>query len=186
MAGGQWLLLVYCLLDAVAMAVMLYARGGGTSWERWLLMDRRIFIAIALVALGVAAGGVTRFALERQASAAPESPAGFASPINGGCYIANANNCKIHIDPFVININDGGGARLQQFTLYANGKPIYDFRTDVSNPPGVDYSPSPVMLDFAAECGKKYVVNMIAKDTSDANPLNYGQTTEFTCPASVP
>ena len=39
MAGGQWLLLVYCLLDAVAMAVMLYARGvgvrlgkGGCSW----------------------------------------------------------------------------------------------------------------------------------------------------------
>jgi hypothetical protein len=81
---------------------------------------------------------------------------------------------------------DGAGARLQQFTLYANGIPIYDFRTDVSNPPGADYSPSMVALDFAAQCGKKYTVNMIAKDTSDANPLNYGQTAEFTCPASVP
>ena len=154
-------------------------------------MNRRIFVAVALVVLGAVAGTATRFALQREAAAqgapnVPQAPAGFASPINGGCYIANDNNCKIHIDPFVININDGAGARLQQFTLYANGKPIYDFRTDVSNPPGVDYSPSPVMLDFAAECGVEYEVNMIAKDTSDANPLNYGQTAKFTCPAEVP
>ena len=111
---------------------------------------------------------------------------GFSSPINGGCYIAAANTCRIHLDPFVINIDDGAGARLQQFTLFANGKPIYDFRTDVSNPPGMDYSPSLVMNDFAATCGTAYVVNMVAKDTSDANPLNYGQTTEFTCPTAVP
>jgi hypothetical protein len=149
-------------------------------------MNRRLFIAVALVLLGAAAGVATRFALQRQASAAPESPAGFASPINGGCYIADDNTCKIHIDPFVININDGAGAKLEQFTLYANGSPIYDFRTDVSNPPGVDYSPSMVMQDFAAECGESYVVNMIAKDSTDANPLNYGQTTEFTCPSRVP
>ena len=149
-------------------------------------MNRRLFIAVALVLLGAAAGVATRFALQRQASAAPESPAGFASPINGGCYIADDNTCKIHIDPFVININDGAGAKLEQFTLYANGSPIYDFRTDVSNPPGVDYSPSMVMQDFAAECGVTYYVNMIAKDSTDANPLNYGQTTEFTCPSRVP
>lgn len=149
-------------------------------------MNRRLLIVIALVLLGAAAGAASRYALQRQASAAPESPAGFASPINGGCYIASNNNCRIHIDPFTININDGAGARLEQFTLYANGKPIYDFRTDVSNPPGVDYSPSPVMLDFAARCGETYEVNMIAKDTTDANPLNYGQTAKFTCPANIP
>lgn len=155
-------------------------------------MNRRIFVAVALVVLGMMAGAVTRFAMQREASAAqeapavPQAPAGFVSPINGGCYIANDNNCKIHIDPFVININDGGGAKLQQFTLYANGKPIYDWRPDVSNPPGADYSPSPVMLDFAAECGVTYYLNMIAKDTTDQNPLNYGQTGKFTCPAEVP
>jgi len=27
---------------------------------------------------------------------------------------------------------------------------------------------------------------MVAKDSTDANPLNYGQTTEFTCPSLVP
>ena len=94
--------------------------------------------------------------------------------------------CKIHIDPFTININDGGGAHLEKFTLYANGSPIYDFRTDVSNPPNVDYSPSLVIQDFAAQCGETYYVNMVAKDSTDANPLNYGQTKEFTCPSLVP
>jgi hypothetical protein len=145
-------------------------------------MNRRLFF-IAVALLIVATLGLSRLATKERASAAPD---GFSSPINGGCYITAPDVCKIHMGPFTININDGQGARLEKFTLYANGSPIYDFRTDVSNPPGVDYSPSMVALDFAAECGKKYVVNLIAKDTTDANPLNYGQTAEFTCLASVP
>jgi hypothetical protein len=115
------------------------------------------------------------------ARAAPDI---FASPINGGCYIAATDQCRIHIDPFTIKVQPG--AKLELFTLYANNNPIYDFRTDVSNPPIVDYSPSPVALDFAATCGVAYVVNMVAKDTLDVNPLNAGQTAEFICPASVP
>jgi hypothetical protein len=139
-----------------------------------------VLLLMALVA------GAWRMAVVRQVDAAPEAPAIYASPINGGCYIAAPDVCKIHIDPFTINIKDEVGARLEQFTLYANGNPIYDFRTDVSNPPAADYSPSLVMDDFAAECGKTYIVNMVAKDTSDTNPLNAGQTTQFTCPAIVP
>lgn len=149
-------------------------------------MNRRVLYGAMALVVVVAMGATALAAKQRDAAAAPDTPAGFASPINGGCYIAAPSSCKIHIDPFVININDGAGAKLQQFTLYANGMPIYDFRTDVSNPPGVDYSPSLVMRDFAAQCGESYVVNMIAKDTSDENPLNYGQTTEFTCPSAVP
>lgn len=114
------------------------------------------------------------------------APAGFASPINGGCYIAGPNDCRIHIDPFVININEGGGARLISAQLFANGALIYDFRTDVSNPPGFDYYVDTPALDFGARCGEAFVVNLIAQDTTDANPLNYGQTTEFTCPSGVP
>ena len=114
------------------------------------------------------------------------APAGFASPIHGGCYIAGPNDCRIHIDPFVININDGGGARLVSATLYANGAVIYDFRPDVSNPPSFDYYMSTPALDFGARCGETFYVNLIAQDTTDANPLNYGQTAEFTCPAAVP
>lgn len=149
-------------------------------------MRKRLAVTIFILLLAVVAGLVARFAALDEASAAPAVPAGFASPINGGCYIAAPTVCKIHIDPFTININEGGGARLQQFTLYANGSPIYDFRTDISNPPSADYSPSLVMEDFAAQCGQTYYVNMIAKDTTDANPLNYGQTAQFTCPATAP
>ena len=115
--------------------------------------------------------------------AAPEV---FASPINGGCYIAAENLCKIHIDPFTINIDDGAGAKLERFTLQANGQPIYDFRTDVSNPPGVDYSPSLVALDFAATCGVTYTVNIVGKDTLDTNILNMGQFEDVVCPSTVP
>lgn len=112
--------------------------------------------------------------------------AGFASPINGGCYIAGPNDCRIHIDPFVININDGAGARLIRFELFANGSLVYSFRTDVSNPPGFDYAASMPAQDFGARCGETYFVNLVAQDTTDANPLNYGQTAEFTCPSTVP
>lgn len=146
-------------------------------------MKRRIAIVLALLVGLIALAGLLRWSEARQALAEPQV---FASPINGGCYIAAPNVCKIHIDPFTININDGAGARLVLFQLLANGNVIYDFRTDVSNPPGVDYSPSLVMQDFAAECGQEYTVNMVARDTLDTNVLNTGQTAAFTCPAGVP
>jgi hypothetical protein len=146
-------------------------------------MRRRLLVGLVIMALVVAVGAALHWSETGQALAEPQ---GFASPINGGCYIAAPNVCKIHIDPFTININDGAGARLELFQLYANGSLIYDFRPDVSNPPAVDYSPSLVMQDFAARCGESYYVNMLAKDTTDANPLNYGQTAQFTCPAGVP
>lgn len=146
-------------------------------------MKRRIAIVLALLVGLIALAGLLRWSEARQALAEPQV---YASPINGGCYIAAPNVCKIHIDPFTININDGAGARLVLFQLRANGNVIYDFRTDVSNPPGVDYSPSLVMQDFAAECGQEYVVNMVARDTLDTNVLNTGQMAAFTCPAGVP
>lgn len=148
-------------------------------------MNKRLILAVTLLLILVV-GAALRFAVAREAAAAPDRPAGFASPINAGCYIAADNSCKIHIDPFTINIDENAGATLQLFTLYANDNPIYDFRTDVSNPPRVDYSPSPVMLDFAAQCGETYSVNLVAKDTSDLEPLTYGSTAEFTCPKVVP
>ena len=135
------------------------------------------FIAAVLTAVGASVF------FKSDAGAAPD---GFASPINGGCYITAPNVCKLHVDPFTININDGAGAKLVKFSLYANGNPIYNFQTDVSNPPGVDYTPSLVAMDFAASCGVTYYMNLVAQDTTDANPLNYGQTKQFTCPLGVP
>jgi hypothetical protein len=146
-------------------------------------MTRRLYLILAGLAI---VGLVTIGAGTLFRSRADAAPTGFASPINGGCYIAAPEQCRLHVDPFTININDAGGAKLELFTLHANGKPIYDFRTDVSNPPAVDYTPSLVALDFAATCGETYYMNLIAKDTTDANPLNYGQTAIFTCPAEVP
>ena len=146
-------------------------------------MKRRMIIGLVVLLGAVAVFGALRWSETRRALAEPEV---FSSPINGGCYVAAPDVCKIHMDPFTVNINDGAGERLILFQLYANGNLIYDFRTDVSNPPAVDYSPSLVMQDFAATCGETYFVNMIAQDTGDTNPLNAGQTAQFTCPAGVP
>lgn len=136
---------------------------------------------------GVAVAAILLFGLlgagAPKAVAAPEV---FSSPINGGCYIVAPNVCRIHIDPFTININTSAGAKLVKFTMYANGNPMYDFRTDVSNPPFTNYSPSLVTQDFAAQCGVSYIVNIVGQDSGDANPLNMGQTAEFTCPSTVP
>lgn len=115
------------------------------------------------------------------------APEVFASPINGGCYIAAPGECRLHVDPFTINI--GPGRRLEAFELRANGMPIYSFSTDVSNPPplsGSTYTPSLVALDFAATCGETYYMNLVGKDTGDANFLIMGQTSTFTCPTAVP
>lgn len=115
------------------------------------------------------------------------SPQVFSSPINGGCYIAGPDQCRLHVDPFTVNI--APGQRLVALRLQANGVTIYDFTTDVSNPPpasGTTYSPSLVMQDFAAECGKTYTMNILGRDSGDSNFLNMGQTASFTCPAGVP
>lgn len=108
----------------------------------------------------------------------------FSSPVNAGCYIAGPDDCRIHVDPFTINIQ--AGSKLVLFELLANGTAIYSFRTDVSNPPASNYTPSLVALDFAATCGVVYTVNLLGRDSLDANTLNMGQTAQFTCPSSVP
>lgn len=143
-------------------------------------MRRRTSLSLALAIATLAAISLLR------AGAPPvhAAPQVFVSPINGGCYIAAANVCKMHLDPFTINISPG--VRLKQFTLYANGDPLYDFRTDVSNPPQGNYSPSLVSQDFAARCGVTYTVNIVGQDSSDANPLNMGQIEGIVCPSVVP
>ncbi len=146
-------------------------------------MRLSILVAVALL-LAALFGIVLLRTAALPAFAAPAAPDVFASPINGGCYIAAPNVCKIHVDPFTINIQ--ATSRLRQFTLYANNKPIYDFRTDVSNPPNAAYSPSLVAQDFAATCGMTYTVNIVGQDSLDANPLNLGVFRDVVCPSTVP
>jgi hypothetical protein len=125
------------------------------------------------------------FFQQQKENAAPEV---FAGGVNAGCYIAAPNVCKIHVDPFSINVDEGGGFKLVEFQLLANGSIIYHFKTDndtLYRPIG-DYTPSLVTLDFSATCGETYGIKLLARDEGDAVLKDAANTEEFTCPSSVP
>ncbi len=139
-----------------------------------------LLILLGLLAVRLAVGSQSAMA------AAPEI---FASPVHAGCYLAQANRCKIHVEPFTIDI--ASGQKLALFRLVAiRGRTgvqttIYDWRPDQSNPvPLIDttYTPSLVAKDFAATCGESYEISLQGKDTGDANLFNLGLTDQFTCP----
>lgn len=119
----------------------------------------------------------------------PVVPEIFASPVHAGCYLAKADRCKIHVEPFTINITSG--KKLALFRLVAiRGSTglqtvIYDWRPDQSNPAppsGTTYTPSLVAKDFAATCGEAYEISLQGRDTGDTNVFNLGLTEQFTCP----
>ncbi len=153
-------------------------------------MRKQLFLSAVLLCL-LSAGLVALPALLRpqRASAATQI---FASPIQGGCYIAAPNDCRLHVDPFTIYL--ATGTKLVSFQLLAqpsggNLSVIYDFKPDLSNPvpfSGSTYAPSLVTQDFAATCGKTYALWLIGQDSGDANPFVLGGTGDFTCPAGVP
>jgi len=124
---------------------------------------------------------------------ASRAPLIFASPVHGGCYIAAPGQCKIHVDPFTINIASGTKLVLFKLVAIQGGTgaqtTIYDWRPDQSNPAppsGTTYTPSLVTQDFAATCGSSYVVSLQGRDTGDLNTFNLGLTGQFTCPTTVP
>jgi hypothetical protein len=146
---------------------------------RWLA-GGALLILLGLLTVRVAVGSQPVLA------AAPEI---FASPVHAGCYLAKADRCKIHVEPFTINI--ASGQKLALFRLVAiRGRTgaqttIYDWRPDQSNPVpviGSAYSPSLVAKDFAARCGESYEISLQGKDTGDTNLFNLGLTDQFTCP----
>jgi hypothetical protein len=117
----------------------------------------------------------------------------YVSPLSGGCYIAAASDCRIHLEPHPINLSPGTQLKSMQISLYnvTDGRTtvVYDFKTDVSNPPlGTDsvYTPSLVAQDFAAVCGKSYQIYLLGQDSGDPNPYVLGATDFVTCPASMP
>lgn len=105
----------------------------------------------------------------------------FSSPINAGCYLADRGKCRIHVDPFVINVNTAAGRRLSRFQILVNGTPVYRFEVDVANPPAANYAVT-VPGDFPVKCGTTYVVNMQAQDSGDPNLLNAGLVENVVCP----
>ncbi len=107
------------------------------------------------------------------------------SPINAGCYLAAPGQCLLHLDPFAIYVSKG--TRLAGFKLEANtkgvtGRGIYQFATDISNPPSGSYAPSPPRSDFAVQCGNRYTVMLMARDSGDADYQQVGTTQSITCP----
>jgi hypothetical protein len=133
---------------------------------------------------------------ETQAKASaqpPRKPLIFASPIHGGCYIAAPGQCKIHVEPFTIDI--ASGKKLVFFQLVSIQLPsgiqrvIYDWRPDQSNPlpySGTTVTPSLVTQDFAATCGNNYEISLQGKDSGDTSAFNLGLTGQFTCPSTAP
>jgi hypothetical protein len=154
-------------------------------------MMRKVCLSIGFV-LVVLAGMLASpvFIGSDRALAAPDI---FASPVHGGCYIAGPSDCRIHVEPFTINLAVSRKLVFFQLIAIQGGtglqKVIYDFRPDQSNPvptSGSTYTPSLVAQDFAATCGQSYMISLQGKDTGDAGAFNLGLTGQFTCPASMP
>ena len=123
----------------------------------------------------------------------PAAPQIYASPIHGGCYIAGPSDCRIHVEPFTIDIASGQKLVLFQLVAIQRGTGtqtvIYDWRPDQSNPVppfGESYTPSLVAQDFAATCGKSYEISLQGKDTGDTSVFNLGLTGQFTCTLDMP
>jgi hypothetical protein len=155
-------------------------------------MQKRLllFLGLALViVVGIAVA--VPFLTRAQVSAETDI---YASGVQAGCYIAAANDCRIHTDPFTINIATSKKLTFFQLVAIQGGTGaqtvIYDFHTDLSNPvpfgTATTYTPSLVAQDFAASCGKSYTLSLQGRDSGDANAFNLGLTTSFTCPSNVP
>lgn len=110
--------------------------------------------------------------------------AAFTGPVNGGCYAQQVSLCKIHVDLWQ-PIQISSGQQLVGLQLRANDLPIYDFRTDVSNPPMGSYRPSLVAKDFAVTCGESYTLTLFAEETGGGGMAPLGSTNQFTCPLLV-
>ena len=150
------------------------------------------FVVVAFILVSLLTGFFV-FTHNQQVKAATNAPNVFASPIQAGCYIAAPNDCRIHVEPFSIDIASGQKLVFFQLVAIQQGTGvqtmIYDFRPDVSNPvpfSGSLVTPSLVAQDFAASCGKIYSIDLQGQDTGDSSPFNLGQTHPITCPSKVP
>jgi hypothetical protein len=160
---------------------------------RFLLLAGLSLAVIVVLVVGLAASPHTMAAPLPSLSATPAAPEIYASPIHGGCYIAAPADCRLHVEPFTINI--AAGSKLALFKLVAiqmgSGAQtvIYDWRPDQSNPAppsGTTYTPSLVAQDFAATCGKSYEISLQGSDTLTTTTYNLGLTGRFTCTLSLP
>lgn len=154
-------------------------------------MTRRTTLPLSLMGLVVLLLVLAACSAGRPAvPVALAAPNVFSGPVNGGCYLDTITTCRIHIDRWQPIVTDQA-QRLIGFRLMAfpeglgTGSILYDFRTDVSNPPGGSYLPSLVRKDFAAQCSLTYTLSLRAKDSGDLDFEEVGRTTTFQCPAAA-
>jgi hypothetical protein len=153
-----------------------------------------VLVAFLALPVGVSADDAPGAEGARPVPLSPRRPLIFASPVHGGCYIAAPGQCKIHVEPFTININSGQKLVLFKLVTVKGGTgtltTIYDWRPDQSNPApasGDTYTPSLVTQDFAATCGSSYEVSLQGQDTGDGgSTFSLGLTGQFTCPSTAP
>jgi len=140
-------------------------------------MRARLFVMLAVTAL------LTLILVDARPNQSAVLAAGnvFSGPVNGGCYAQTGSVCRIHVDRWA-PITFASGERLLGFRLLASGKTLYDFRTDVSNPPSSPYLPSLVRRDFAAQCGVEYTLTLLVEDTGSGGLVTTGGTNAFSCP----
>jgi hypothetical protein len=131
-------------------------------------MGKRFFLPLfilGLITLALSACSPSETAVP-SALAAPNI---FSGPVNGGCYLDTEAICRLHIDNWQ-PITADPGQKLVGFQLLAvpdgsaSGALLYDFRSDVSNPPGGSYLPS------------------LVKHTADLDFEEVGRTNMFQCP----
>ena len=149
------------------------------NWKSTFIRISVVMLTFLLLSLGKAP----------PASAAPTT---FASSLQAGCYLARRDRCKIHVDPFSINV--ASGTKLVRFQLVTTRSRdsvqtvIYDFRTDQSNPvpfTGLSYTPSLVAKDFGVSGGESYPVSLQGMDSGDTSLYNLGVSGVFNCPVAT-
>lgn len=103
-------------------------------------------------------------------------------PIQAACF-ATRGGCRIQVAPFQIDI--APGQHLERYEVRVGGVRVYDFRTDVSNPPSFSYWATMPERGFAARCARSYVVSAAAQDSGDRALQALGATAEIECPVAV-
>jgi hypothetical protein len=130
-----------------------------------------VVAGVALVALGFLTALLVPGGGDTAAPVALAAPNVFTGPVNGGCYLRAPTECAIHVDSWQ-PITVDPGLRIDAFRLGAaraggGFKNLYDFRMDVSNPPGNTYRPSLPRRDFAAACGITYQARLMVSVVGD-------------------
>lgn len=138
-------------------------------------------LKLSMVATGLALlfGGLGQEPNQPAAASPDVNP----HPVQAGCYLATPSICRLHVEPFTIDVDTG--ERLVAFQIQANGSVLYDHRTDMFNPPLGDYVPSLVKKDFAARCSQTYTVSVLAQDTGDQALQTIGTPDAVTCPVGT-